>query len=139
MTPLCWPRHALTPENERDWQAMAAGALCSDCPPVGYPNDKTRCLPCPRRTMISITIQPCEACGSEGRIYRSAPTYYEPLAEADCGPCPYCEGTGGELIETFPVDPYDDWFAEYLAEKAREEEHDPEHDFFDGDGGHDLD
>lgn len=23
--------------------------LCSDCPPVGYPTDKTRCLPCPRR------------------------------------------------------------------------------------------
>lgn len=27
-----------------------AGKLCSDCPPVGYPTDKTRCLPCPRRT-----------------------------------------------------------------------------------------
>lgn len=24
--------------------------LCEDCPPVGYPTDKTRCLPCPRRT-----------------------------------------------------------------------------------------
>lgn len=24
-------------------------ALCSDCPPVGYPVDTTRCLPCPRR------------------------------------------------------------------------------------------
>jgi Lar family restriction alleviation protein len=23
--------------------------LCDDCPPVGYPTDKTRCLPCPRR------------------------------------------------------------------------------------------
>lgn len=23
--------------------------LCSDCPPVGYPTDKTRCSPCPRR------------------------------------------------------------------------------------------
>jgi uncharacterized paraquat-inducible protein A len=23
--------------------------LCSDCPPVGYPNDKTRCTSCPRR------------------------------------------------------------------------------------------
>ena len=27
-----------------------AGKLCSDCPPVGYPTDKTRCLPCLRRT-----------------------------------------------------------------------------------------
>lgn len=24
--------------------------LCTDCPPVGYPTDETRCLPCPRRT-----------------------------------------------------------------------------------------
>jgi len=24
--------------------------LCEDCPPVGYPTDKTRCAPCPRRT-----------------------------------------------------------------------------------------
>lgn len=23
--------------------------LCSDCPPIGYPTDKTRCAPCPRR------------------------------------------------------------------------------------------
>ncbi len=25
-------------------------ALCSDCPPEGYPTDKMRCTPCPRRT-----------------------------------------------------------------------------------------
>ena len=24
-------------------------ALCEDCPPLEYPTDKTRCLPCPRR------------------------------------------------------------------------------------------
>lgn len=24
-------------------------ALCEDCPPDGYPTDKTRCAPCPRR------------------------------------------------------------------------------------------
>jgi hypothetical protein len=24
-------------------------ALCGDCPPVGYPTDKTRCAVCPRR------------------------------------------------------------------------------------------
>ena len=27
-------------------------ALCEDCPPVGYPTDRTRCLPCPRRKDI---------------------------------------------------------------------------------------
>lgn len=25
-------------------------SICDDCPPVGYPTDKTRCTPCPRRT-----------------------------------------------------------------------------------------
>lgn len=25
-------------------------SLCEDCPPVGYPTDKTRCTPCPRRS-----------------------------------------------------------------------------------------
>ena len=25
------------------------GTLCEDCPPVGYPTDETRCMPCPRR------------------------------------------------------------------------------------------
>jgi hypothetical protein len=31
----------------------AADGLCGDCPPVGYSTDKTRCLPCPRRTASS--------------------------------------------------------------------------------------
>lgn len=26
--------------------------LCDDCPPVGYPTDKTRCTPCPRRPSL---------------------------------------------------------------------------------------
>lgn len=24
-------------------------ALCEDCPPIGYPTNKTRCAPCPKR------------------------------------------------------------------------------------------
>lgn len=31
-------------------------ALCSDCPPVGYPTDKTRCTPCPRRTELNAAL-----------------------------------------------------------------------------------
>lgn len=31
----------------------AAPTLCSDCPPAGYPNEKTRCLPCPRRPVAA--------------------------------------------------------------------------------------
>jgi hypothetical protein len=32
-------------------QALAepCETLCSDCPPIGYPTDETRCAPCPRR------------------------------------------------------------------------------------------
>jgi hypothetical protein len=26
--------------------------LCENCPPVGYPTDATRCLPCPRRQAV---------------------------------------------------------------------------------------
>ena len=49
----------------------------------------------------------CEACGSEGRIYvkdwdydRESGDYY---GERDTGPCPWCEGTGGEIILTQPI------------------------------------
>jgi hypothetical protein len=34
--------------------------LCEDCPPIGYPTNKTRCTPCPRRT-------PTQAVSSEGK------------------------------------------------------------------------
>jgi hypothetical protein len=30
-------------------RVIAAEALCSDCPPAGYPTDITRCNPCPHR------------------------------------------------------------------------------------------
>ncbi len=30
-------------------QGGTSQPLCSDCPPAGYPTNKTRCLPCPIR------------------------------------------------------------------------------------------
>lgn len=36
----------------------ADAVLCDDCPPVGYPTDKTRCGPCPNRTSPSSGGQP---------------------------------------------------------------------------------
>lgn len=30
---------------------MTMSQLCSDCPPIGYSTDLTRCEPCPRRTV----------------------------------------------------------------------------------------
>lgn len=35
----------------------APETLCEDCPPVGYPTDKTRCLPCPRRMTDPLTAR----------------------------------------------------------------------------------
>lgn len=54
--------------------------------------------------MDSPRIVLCEHCGSEGRIYANdtKPWADEP-SERDDGPCPACEGTGGEIIETEPV------------------------------------
>lgn len=41
----------------------------------------------------------CETCQSEGRILRGPES--EPT---DYGPCPVCDGTGEEIIETQPIE-----------------------------------
>jgi hypothetical protein len=49
----------------------------------------------------NLRVVPCEACGTEGRFYTSNgndPDW------TDHGECPYCEGTGGELIEVQPIE-----------------------------------
>ena len=51
---------------------------------------------------------PCEACNTEGRLYERRLTYERNAAphddDVDVGPCPYCEGTGGEIITTQPIE-----------------------------------
>jgi hypothetical protein len=59
--------------------------------------------------MSDVRIVGCEACGTEGRIYVtdwSPGDWNEPghWGERDTGPCPYCEGTGGEIIEVEPIE-----------------------------------
>ena len=44
-------------------EALPGYMLCSDCPPIGYPTNKTRCLECPRTAGRPHQI---EAQGSEG-------------------------------------------------------------------------
>jgi hypothetical protein len=44
-------RPGLTPYPPKD-PPMSRDTLCSDCPPVGYPTDDTRCAPCPRRQPV---------------------------------------------------------------------------------------
>jgi hypothetical protein len=46
-------------------------------------------------------IVACEACGTEGRVLVTMPGEWDP---EDRGPCPYCEGTGGEIITTQPIE-----------------------------------
>lgn len=68
--------------------------------------------------MTDPRIVPCEYCGSEGRIYVGHGNDPHPR---DDGPCPACEGTGSEIIETEPValDDLDTMFAEdHVEEKS---------------------
>ena len=48
--------------------------------------------------MCSERIVFCEACSSEGRIYHGNPD------DGWSEDCPYCDGTGGEIIITEPID-----------------------------------
>jgi hypothetical protein len=51
--------------------------LCLGCPPIGYPTDKTRCTPCPRRTPDLDCPRcrggGCEWCSNTGRIQDCRP------------------------------------------------------------------
>jgi hypothetical protein len=49
----------------------------------------------------------CEACGTEGRILVRDDwwdAHGGGFGTRDDGPCPYCEGTGGEIITTQPIE-----------------------------------
>jgi hypothetical protein len=45
-------------------------------------------------------IVPCEACGTEGRVYHGNGDKPWDYVEE----CPYCDGTGGEIITTQPIE-----------------------------------
>lgn len=50
--------------------------------------------------MSDVRIVPCEACGTEGCRYFGHPNAPD---HEYCEPCPYCEGTGGEIVTVEPV------------------------------------
>lgn len=56
-------------------------SMCEDCPPVGYPTDKTRCEPCPRRDRPAKNPGGCE-CMECGCIF---------IGEEWDGLCAVCE------------------------------------------------
>lgn len=59
-----------------------------------------------------VRVELCDACGSEGRILVTD-YYYDhdglQMGERDEGPCPWCEGTGREIIPVEPVDDDEDY------------------------------
>lgn len=66
---------------------LAGSKLCEDCPPVGYPTDKTRCEPCPRRLANPVPLTGQEQAGArssmddevEQRIQQQIDAAPEPL------------------------------------------------------------
>lgn len=52
---------------------------------------------------LPVTLQLCEVCQSEGRIYRQCHGGWDEPREIDCGPCPECEGNGEMLFEAEPA------------------------------------
>lgn len=62
--------------------------MCSDCPPVGYPTDKTRCSECPRITLADQpTAQKIALYAEAGCTLdemRAAVNWREHLREEEC-------------------------------------------------------
>ena len=50
-----------------------------------------------------VRIVPCDACGTEGRIYRTRSGHPNDPDWIDLGPCDVCAGTGGMMIEVEPI------------------------------------
>ena len=62
-------------------------------------------MPRPYDCQAEPRIVLCETCGSEGHlIVHSARDWHTGAWMDETEPCPYCEGTGGEIIETQPID-----------------------------------
>jgi hypothetical protein len=71
-----------------------SGCGCEWCPEPACRPDGFIC----QQVDDSPRIIGCETCDTEGRILRGAGP--DPK---DYGPCPVCDGTGGEIIRTEPV------------------------------------
>jgi hypothetical protein len=79
-------------EKHRHLEALDQGRPPAEVLP---PAAKTN-LPC----ISSSRIVACEACGTEGRIYHGNGDKPWDYVEE----CPYCDGTGGEIITTQPIE-----------------------------------
>lgn len=64
-----------------------------------------------------VRIVSCEACNTEGRIYRTRSGHPNDPDWIDLGPCDVCEGTGGMMIEVEPIT-LGDLVSETVAERV---------------------
>lgn len=58
------------------------------------------------RPVMDIRLVLCPTCGSEGRML----TCDGGPDEIDHGGCPYCDGTGREIIQVLPLELDDEFF-----------------------------
>lgn len=55
--------------------------------------------------MTALRIVPCAACGSEGSVRHITHISREDGQwDGHIEPCPHCGGTGGEIIDTQPIE-----------------------------------
>lgn len=78
---------------------------CDDCPPVGYPTDKTRCTECPRRDPPIAAAQTPKSHGNTARIVRAGATVPEICMHnvklgqgCFCPHCPTARSVGSEAL-----------------------------------------
>ena len=50
-------RRTLSALRPDEAAGLGDAVLCSDCPPVGYSTDRTRCIPCPRHADTITTLR----------------------------------------------------------------------------------
>jgi hypothetical protein len=80
------------PDRRFDWTAVTDNYDLGS--PIGYGRTEAEAI-------ADLRIIACEACGTEGRVLVTVAGQWDP---EDRGPCPYCEGTGGEIITVQPIE-----------------------------------
>lgn len=83
------------PDRRFDWTAHYDGDEPNDNGQmrIGYGRTEAEAI-------ADLRIVACEACGTEGRIYHGNGDKPWDYVEE----CPYCDGTGGEIITTQPIE-----------------------------------
>jgi hypothetical protein len=83
------------PDRQFDWSAWRDGDEPNDNGQmrIGYGRTEAEAI-------ADLRIVACEACGTEGRVYHGDGDKPWDYVEE----CPYCDGTGGEIITTQPIE-----------------------------------